>query len=443
MALARLELKVISRGKGASAIAKAAYISGSQLRSADHGDFDYRKKAGVSLSVLLPAPGLAVPERGTFWHAQEAAEKRKDACVAREFTMTLPRELSNSERIALAYEFATAVRDRYDLAAVDLALHDPPRSRRKSGAKLSLENPHAHLLFPTRDRWGKKTRILDSKKTGSEEVKALRALWQSLVNRALAAGGYGVRVDLKNLQDQLIEAEARVAALEEELIREKAMYHAEKESFNKIKGNENGRREQKNAENGQGRSCEGRGGDTHVYDRERKEKAGSLGVKRMADAHDVAEERSWTSLMRGQTTGRKIECAYSGLPGSGEMAGGRLERDIFWPSGTFGRDAGAEKERGAGRTECSNPRVDMASGENRKKNLLNITTAIKRKIAILVELEDRKLVAYGSLRIASLLLKKIMALIESKDMETVKWKHHMLRKSPVSRPHGWPPMKKG
>src|SRR3954453_3778746 len=96
VAIYHFSAKLISRSSGRSAVAAAAYRSASALldeRVARTHDFS--DKADVIPSeILLPA---SAPERwadrATLWNVVEAAEKRKDAQLAREVEFALPREL--------------------------------------------------------------------------------------------------------------------------------------------------------------------------------------------------------------------------------------------------------------------------------------------------------------------------------------------------------------
>lgn len=111
MAIYHLRAKIISRSKGQSTVAGAAYRSGGH--SATHAaayrsgeklkdertgrTFDYGRKQGIVHTEIL-APQNAqnwVYNRSSLWNQVELAEKRKDAQVAREIEISLPRELSH------------------------------------------------------------------------------------------------------------------------------------------------------------------------------------------------------------------------------------------------------------------------------------------------------------------------------------------------------------
>ena len=98
-----------------------------------------------------------------LWNAAEAAERRKDAQVAREIVLALPAnaDVSTEDRIALARSFAEAHFVSKGLA-VQLDVHAP----HEGDAESERANWHAHLLITTRRMEGeqfeaKKARDLD------------------------------------------------------------------------------------------------------------------------------------------------------------------------------------------------------------------------------------------------------------------------------------------
>ena len=145
MAIYHLSVKPISRSAGRSATAAAAYRAGVEIADERTGEVhDYRRKGGVeSADIVLPdgAPEWAT-NRGALWNAAEKAEKRKDACVAREYEVALPAELSPAERRRLALDFAQEMANR-EGCAVDVAIHAP-------GKEGDERNHHAHILRTTR-----------------------------------------------------------------------------------------------------------------------------------------------------------------------------------------------------------------------------------------------------------------------------------------------------
>ena len=111
MAIYHLHVKVIGRKSGSSAVASAAYRSGSRLRDERlDRSHDFSAKRGVVHSeVMLPenAPE-AWSDRERLWNDVEAFEVRKDAQLAREVEFALPREMSQAQGIELARDFVQA-----------------------------------------------------------------------------------------------------------------------------------------------------------------------------------------------------------------------------------------------------------------------------------------------------------------------------------------------
>lgn len=94
-ALFHMTAKVFKRSEGRSAVAAAAYRSASCLHDARTGqDFDYRKKPVVMSMLACPpdAPEWAI-DREMLWNRAEEAERRKDAVVARECEISIPRDI--------------------------------------------------------------------------------------------------------------------------------------------------------------------------------------------------------------------------------------------------------------------------------------------------------------------------------------------------------------
>lgn len=206
MALYHASLRVLSRAKGESAVAAAAYRAGSSLYDQRLGiTHDYTRRKGVdSVAVLVPevAPEWARDARA-LWNAVEAAEARVDARIARELIVGLPHELAPEPRLTLAHAIAQAVVDRYGMA-VQVAVHAPD-------AHGDERNFHAHLLMTPRrmtaSGLGSKVRILDEPKSGREEVRWIRERVADLTNAALVRAGVAERVDHRSLRAQAREAE--------------------------------------------------------------------------------------------------------------------------------------------------------------------------------------------------------------------------------------------
>ena len=205
MASYHLAVKAVSRSTGRSAPAAAAYRSGDRLADERTGlVHDYTRRSGVEATAIVAPAGAAwAQDRAVLWNAAEAAEKRKDAKVAREYEVALPSELDAAGRLDLARRFAGALVARYGVVA-DIAVHRP-------GKEGDQRNWHAHVLTTTRAAdatgLGAKTRVLDVASSAAAEIEALRALWAEQTNAALERAGASVRVDHRSHERRGIEAE--------------------------------------------------------------------------------------------------------------------------------------------------------------------------------------------------------------------------------------------
>jgi Ti-type conjugative transfer relaxase TraA len=216
MAIYHYTQKPVSRARGRSAVAGAAYRSAERLHDRRLGQtFDYTRRRGVEhTEIVLPtaATQLDIPwarDRKTLWNAAEGAEKRKDGRIAREHEVALPHELDKTQQIELLRGFATQIANRYNVA-VDFALHRP----HEKGDK---RNFHAHIYSTTREitptGLGRKASIewsdTDRSKQGlgkaKEELKVMRGRWADLANEHLAHAGLEIRIDHRTLEAQGID----------------------------------------------------------------------------------------------------------------------------------------------------------------------------------------------------------------------------------------------
>ena len=102
MAIYHLSIKIISRGKGKSAVAASAYRSGEKIKNEYDGIVhDFTRKGGIAhTEILLPqnAP-QEFSDRGTLWNSVEKIEKSKNPQLAREIEVALPKELDRKKQI--------------------------------------------------------------------------------------------------------------------------------------------------------------------------------------------------------------------------------------------------------------------------------------------------------------------------------------------------------
>ncbi|MGY3448408.1 Ti-type conjugative transfer relaxase TraA [Bradyrhizobium sp. USDA 4353] len=209
MAIYHLHVKIIGRKAGSSAVAAAAYRSGSRLRDERLGrEQDFSGKRGVVHSeVMLPenAP-QAWSDRERLWNDVEAFEVRKDAQLAREIEFALPRELAEAQGIKLARDF---VRGQFaDVGMVaDLNVH---WDRGEDG----MPKPHAHVMLTMRavdeNGFGRKVREWNR----TEMVERWRERWAELANERLAELDIDARIDHRSLEAQglALEPQSQIGA---------------------------------------------------------------------------------------------------------------------------------------------------------------------------------------------------------------------------------------
>lgn len=229
MACYHFTLKQVSKGKGASAVAKAAYHSGERLSDAYYGTVhDYTKKAGIVYKEIFLPPHAPehLKDRETLWNEVEQVEKNKRAQLANNFEIALMNEFSMEDNILLAKAF---VKEQFVARGMiaDVAIHDPPR---KQGEEA---NPHIHVMCPMRPlnedgTWGvkqKKEIVLDENGqpvigsngkpkeraysvTGwnsKETLQEYRKAWADMVNEFAELTNTPIRVDHRSLKEQGID----------------------------------------------------------------------------------------------------------------------------------------------------------------------------------------------------------------------------------------------
>jgi len=199
-------VKPVSRSAGRSVVAAAAYRLGERLEDERYqAVHDYTRRRGVEFTFTaapVDAPAWA-HEPEALWNAAERTETRKNSTLAREVELALPSLLEPADRQRIAERFAAALVERYNVA-VSVAIHNPSNHG-------DDRNYHAHILFTTREMTseglGKKTRILDSRQTGPQEVKKLRELAADIINEHLAAANADIRVDHRSFKERGIDRE--------------------------------------------------------------------------------------------------------------------------------------------------------------------------------------------------------------------------------------------
>lgn len=197
MALYRLEMQNVSRANGVSSVAKAAYRHRSVMIDKRTGEIHGEKSANrddlVYAEILAPdnTPDFLIKSSNDLWGFVEQTEKRKDARTAKEFKITLAKELSNEQNIALMKDFL--LNHFVDKGIIcDFVLHNDKDNK----------NPHAHVMITTReitpDGFGKKVREWDEEKM----LQQWRKDWAKVQNRHLKNAGLKSRVSHRTLEAQ-------------------------------------------------------------------------------------------------------------------------------------------------------------------------------------------------------------------------------------------------
>jgi hypothetical protein len=207
MAIFHLTTKPVSRGKGQSVIASAAYRSGERLTDEQTGEIKHyvaRQERILFEGVFAPptAPEWA-RDRQQLWNHAERFENRKDSRLAREIEMALPHELTDQQREWLVKDF---VREQFTRRgyAVDVAIHAPDKDSDE-------RNYHAHLLITTRPLGADDFAV---KKDPSQDTKTQlqewREEWAHLANRHLERHGHAERIDHRSHAERGIEQEPTI-----------------------------------------------------------------------------------------------------------------------------------------------------------------------------------------------------------------------------------------
>lgn len=201
MAIYHLSGQVISRSKGRSAVAAAAYRSGERLVDLRTGlVHDYtQRRGGIEGFVEAPenAPGW-VGDREELWNAVEERECRRDAQLCREFDVALPKELSRDEQRELVRGY---VREQFVGRGMvaDVAIH-----------RGDHENPHFHVMLTMREvgpeGFGNKVREWNDRR----EIGRWRESWAEHANRELERGGHEERVDHRSFRERGVAREPTV-----------------------------------------------------------------------------------------------------------------------------------------------------------------------------------------------------------------------------------------
>ena len=222
MAMFSWSMQIIKRSLGRSVVAAAAYRAGVHLfDERQQMIHDYSRRDGVIHAEILAPEGAPAwcYDREQLWNRVEAKEKRKDAQLARELRFAIPREVPESDRLALVRDYVqrTFV-DRGMIA--DFAIHNKTASD-------GNEQPHVHVLLTMRplegDDFGAKSRhemvpcpegrthadgrpvmVESNRESWNSAVyfDHCRERWETHANRALEAAGSEARIDRRSLLER-------------------------------------------------------------------------------------------------------------------------------------------------------------------------------------------------------------------------------------------------
>jgi hypothetical protein len=202
MAIFHLNLSTISRAKGRTATAAAAYRSGENITDERTGlkfQYENRQKNVLAAGLLFPdTASVKGWTRSQLWNEAEKSETRKNSRVAKEITVAIPAELSTQQAEKLTQTFGRWLVTRYG-CGVDFALHKP-------NPKGSDLNVHAHLMMTDRrmtgDGFGEKIRELTDRAQGPKETEIIREAWEKLANQMLLLTEHTERIDRRTLKEQ-------------------------------------------------------------------------------------------------------------------------------------------------------------------------------------------------------------------------------------------------
>ena len=201
MAIYHFSAQVISRSQGRSSVAASAYRAAERLLDERTGlTHDFTKKSDVlEKAILLPenAPEW-MADRALLWNGVEQSERRKDAQLAREVNVALPRELTPEQNWRLLTSFVQTTFVDQGMVA-DVAFH--------RGHKGGEDQPHGHVMLTMRavttDGFGPKVRAWNDRTL----LHDWRAQWASHCNVELAKQGLDLRIDHRSLEAQGINLE--------------------------------------------------------------------------------------------------------------------------------------------------------------------------------------------------------------------------------------------
>ena len=178
MPVPHLEIRIVQRSKGSSAVAGAAYQAGEKLFSEyDQKAKDHRRKQHEVVYTEIMLPAKAPPEyadRATLWNSVEEAEKQWNSQLARRFVVALPREVPLEMCPQMLKEYCNEHFVSKGMCC-DFAIHDPDPPG---------HNPHCHIMLTMRaigenGKWMPKSRKVYDLDENGERIKLPSGRWKS------------------------------------------------------------------------------------------------------------------------------------------------------------------------------------------------------------------------------------------------------------------------
>ncbi|MBV9771685.1 MAG: MobA/MobL family protein [Bryobacterales bacterium] len=176
--------KVVSRAKGDSMVAKAAYNSRTSImeeRTGEVKDYSRHKDKPLASFVFVNAPELRDP--GTLWNFYDAQETRKNAQIGFSFIAAQPHELTDEQRGFIVKDFMREQFLRKGVAS-QADIHSPDRQG-------DDRNYHVHILASLRkvskDGLGEKVFTWDDRE---KNLAQWREKWAERTARELEKAGF-------------------------------------------------------------------------------------------------------------------------------------------------------------------------------------------------------------------------------------------------------------
>lgn len=178
MPVPHLNIRIVQRSKGSSAVAGAAYQAGEKLFSEyDQKHKDHRRKQHEVVYTEIMLPTNAPPEyadRATLWNSAEEVEKQWNSQLARRFVVALPKEVPYEMYPQMMQEYC---REHFVSKGMccDFAIHDPDPPG---------HNPHCHIMLTMRaidenGKWMPKSRKVYDLDENGERIKLPSGRWKS------------------------------------------------------------------------------------------------------------------------------------------------------------------------------------------------------------------------------------------------------------------------